>query len=58
MLRAPVCLIASITALTNAAGPPTVAHSPIPFAPIGWCGQGVTTSCSSNPGVSQAVGSR
>ena len=33
---------ASITALTNAAGDPTVADSPTPFAPIGWCGDGVT----------------
>ena len=49
---------ASITAFTKAAGPPTVAHSPIPLAPIGWWGQGVTTSCSSQPGVSHAVGSR
>jgi hypothetical protein len=27
---------------TMAAGDPTVADSPIPFAPIGWCGDGVT----------------
>ena len=47
MLRTPVSLRASITAFTNAAGPPTVAHSPMPLAPIGWCGHGVTTSCSS-----------
>src|SRR6185437_3497883 len=34
MLRTPVSAIASITALTNAAGPPTAAHSPTPLAPI------------------------
>ena len=33
---------ASTTALTTAGGEPTVADSPMPFAPIGWCGDGVT----------------
>ena len=33
---------ASMTALTIAGGEPTVADSPTPFAPIGWCGDGVT----------------
>src|ERR1700733_9939325 len=50
MFRTPVSPSAFITALTKAAGPPTAAHSPIPLAPIGWCGHGVTTSlCSSKP---------
>jgi hypothetical protein len=35
MLRTPRCHTASSTALTNAAGEPTVADSPTPFAPIG-----------------------
>jgi hypothetical protein len=33
---------ASQTALTIVGGDPTVADSPIPLAPIGWCGDGVT----------------
>ena len=41
MLRTPRCASASITALTYAAGEPTVADSPTPLAPIGWCGDGV-----------------
>src|SRR5262249_49583581 len=49
---------ASITALTYAAGEPTVADSPTPFAPRGWCGDGVTVSKHSNRGVSHEVGSR
>ena len=43
-LRTPTCARASTTAFTNAAGEPTVADSPTPFAPIGWCGDGVTVS--------------
>ena len=39
-------------------GEPTVADSPTPFAPSGWCGDGVTVSPSSNFGVSHAVGIR
>src|SRR3954453_11219769 len=58
MLRTPRCASASMTALTYAAGDPTVADSPTPFAPMGWCGDGVTVSSSSNFGVSQAVGTR
>src|SRR5439155_6671105 len=49
---------ASITALTKAAGEPTVADSPMPLAPMGWCGDGVTVSYVSNFGVSQVVGRR
>src|SRR5207344_3585057 len=56
--RTPAWASASTTAFTNAAGEPTVADSPTPLAPIGWCGDGVTVSPSSNDGVSQAVGSR
>ena len=47
-----------MTAFTKAAGEPTVADSPTPFAPIGWCGDGVTVSRVSNRGVSHAVGIR
>src|SRR5262249_14111360 len=54
----PAWASASTTALTYAAGEPTVADSPMPLAPSGWCGDGVTVSSSSNGGVSQAVGSR
>src|SRR5207247_8889969 len=58
MLRTPAWASASTTALTYAAGEPTVADSPTPFAPSGWWGDGVTVSASSNSGVSQAVGKR
>src|SRR5206468_7923503 len=58
MLRTPAWASASTTALTYAAGEPTVADSPTPFAPSGWWGDGVTVSPSSNSGVSQAVGKR
>src|ERR1700683_4110406 len=58
MLVIPRCESASMTAFTYAAGDPTVADSPTPLAPIGWCGEGVTVSPSSNRGVSQAVGIR
>ena len=47
-----------MTALTTAGGDPTVADSPTPLAPIGWCGDGVTVSLSSQEGHSTAVGSR
>src|SRR5207249_4794066 len=57
MLRTPACASASTTAFTYAAGDPTVADSPTPLAPNGWCGDGVTVLCSSNSGVSHAVGS-
>src|SRR6185295_2438092 len=56
--RTPAWARASTTAFTKAAGEPTVADSPTPFAPIGWCGEGVTVSPSSKRGVSQAVGMR
>ncbi len=58
MFRTPACQSASMTAFTYAAGDPTVADSPTPFAPIGWCGEGVASSPRSNSGVSQAVGMR
>ena len=47
-----------MTALTTAGGEPTVADSPTPLAPMGWCGDGVTVSPSSEDGHSSAVGSR
>src|SRR5207253_4683721 len=56
--RIPAWASASTTAFTYAAGEPTVADSPTPFAPMGWCGDGVTVSPSSNAGVSHEVGSR
>src|SRR5690348_7725917 len=33
---------ASLTALEKAGTPPTLGLSPMPLAPIGWCGDGVT----------------
>ncbi len=42
MCRTPNGWSASQIALTIVGGEPTVADSPIPFAPIGWCGEGVT----------------
>src|SRR3989441_5005499 len=56
MLRTPRWAMASITALTKAAGPPTQPHSPMPLHPIGWWGEGGTTSYSLKVGTSQAVG--
>jgi hypothetical protein len=47
---------ASFTALLNAGTPPTFGLSPTPFAPIGWCGDGVTVKSVSQCGVSTAVG--
>ena len=41
ILRTPRCHRASTTALAMAAGAPTVADSPTPLAPMGWCGEGV-----------------
>ena len=41
MFFTPACQSASITAFTYAAGDPTVGDSPTPFAPSGWCGEGV-----------------
>ena len=49
---------ASITELTTAGGEPTVADSPMPLAPTGWCGDGVTVAPSSGEGHSSDVGSR
>src|SRR5206468_5682189 len=58
MLRTLYGKSASMTAFTYAAGEPTVADSPTPLAPIGWCGDGVTVLPSSQDGHSTAVGSR
>src|SRR5215470_14790945 len=49
---------ASTTALAIAGGAPTVADSPTPLAPSGWCGEGVTVLSVSHFGVSIAVGRR
>src|SRR5438094_947145 len=54
--RTPRCQRASTTALAIAAGAPTVADSPTPFAPIGWCGEGVQVLSVSHAGVSIDVG--
>ena len=56
--RTPNGSSASMTALTTAGGEPTVADSPTPLAPSGWCGDGVTVSPSSKLGTSIDVGSR
>src|SRR5262249_58663249 len=58
MCFTPRCESASTTAFTMAAGAPTVADSPTPFAPNGWCGEGVTVLSVSHLGVSIAVGTR
>src|SRR5487761_96517 len=58
MLVIPYGESASITALTYAAGEPTVADSPTPLAPSGWCGEGVTVWPISNLGVSIDPGIR
>src|SRR6266446_5748139 len=47
---------ASTTAFAIAGGAPTVADSPTPFAPNGWCGEGVIVLSVSHFGVSSAVG--
>ena len=44
--------------LATAGGEPTVADSPTPLAPIGWCGDGVTVCPVSRCGTSTAVGIR
>src|SRR4029077_19903618 len=54
----PRWLSASTTALTIAGGAPTVADSPTPLAPNGWCGLGVTVRSVSQLGVSIDVGTR
>src|ERR1022692_1646252 len=56
--RTPKGRSASMTALTTAGGDPTVADSPTPLAPMGWCGDGVTVVPSSHDGHSTDVGSR
>src|SRR5512136_1839900 len=56
--RTPYGRSASMTALTTAGGDPTVADSPTPLAPMGWCGDGVTVAPSSQDGHSSEVGSR
>src|SRR5271165_5316958 len=56
--RTPYGRSASITALTTAGGDPTVADSPTPLAPRGWCGDGVTVMPSSKDGHSRELGSR
>ena len=56
--RTPYGASASTIALTTVGGEPTVADSPMPFAPIGWCGDGVTVCPVSQSGTSIAVGSR
>ena len=58
MWRTPRCQSASTTALAMAAGAPTVADSPMPYAPIGWWGDGVIVWPVSHFGVSTAVGRR
>src|SRR5207249_10908425 len=50
--RTPRCQSASTTALAMAAGAPTVADSPTPLAPSGWCGEGVHVLSVSHFGVS------
>src|SRR5262247_1040584 len=52
MCLTPRCHSASTTALTIAAGAPTVADSPTPLAPSGWWGDGVTVCPVSHRGVS------
>src|SRR5262245_21068898 len=47
---------ASFTALEKLGTPPTFGLSPTPFAPIGWCGDGVVVQSVSQCGVSTAVG--
>src|SRR5688500_14406078 len=49
---------ASTTALITAGGVPTEPDSPRPLAPSGLAGDGVTTSASSNSGISAAEGTR
>ena len=58
MCRTPYGLSASTIAFMIVGGEPTVADSPIPFAPIGWCGEGVTVKSVSQSGTSSAVGIR
>ena len=54
----PRCASASTTAFAIAGGAPTVADSPTPFAPSGWCGDLVIVCPVSYAGVSMDVGTR
>src|SRR5262249_7572420 len=58
MCLTPRCQSASTTALTIAAGAPTVADSPTPLAPSGGCGEGGQGFSVSQFRVSTALGSR
>src|SRR3954471_11231943 len=55
MWRTPRCESASTTALAIAGGAPTVADSPTPLAPNGWCGEGVVVFAVSQLGHSIAL---
>ena len=56
MWRTPRCESASITALCTAGVEPIVADSPIPLAPSGFSGVGVSVCAISNHGSSEAAG--
>ena len=56
MCVTPRCRSASTTAFAIAGGAPTVADSPTPFAPSGWCGEGVMVLSVSQLGDSSEVG--
>ena len=56
MCRTPRCASASITAFCTAGVEPIVAASPMPFAPSGLSGVGVSVECTSNDGSSAADG--
>ena len=56
MWRTPRWRTASITAFCTAGVEPIVADSPIPFAPSGFSGVGVSVLDTSREGVSAAVG--
>src|SRR5581483_11591649 len=58
MWRTPNGSSASTTAFTRAGGEPTLADSPTPLAPRGWCGDGVHVSPSSQSGHSIELGTR
>ena len=57
MWRTPRCDTASITAFWIAGVEPIVAASPIPLAPSGLSGDGVSVECTSKLGISAADGS-
>ena len=56
MWSTPRCDTASITAFWIAGVEPMVAASPMPFAPSGLCGDGVTVERTSELGISAADG--